>query len=153
MKLFIDSSLLVEYVKNTKTELLEYLVASESDLYISSTVVSEFFFHYLAIRGGKSPLTLKVNRQIASCLKQGEYTGFLQQFGFLEDLASVVTRAPELMQRHNLLPNDALILATCLHHSLPYLASYDENDFRDVCTAEGITLISSVDEAKQLLAD
>jgi predicted nucleic acid-binding protein len=153
MKVFLDSSLLIEYVKETKIELLEFLVASENGLCINSTVVSEFFFYYLAIQGKKSPLTLKVNKQIGGCLKEEKYAGFLQQFDFLADSASVVADVPMLMRKHNLLPNDALLLATCLHHSLPYLASYDENDFRDACTAEGITLISSEAEVKQLLAN
>lgn len=119
MKVFLDSSLLVEYIKETKTELLKYLVTSKRNLYISSTVVSEFFYYYLAVQGKKSPLTLKVNQKISGCLYEGKYTGFLQQFEFLRDPPNVVSRIPLLMQKHNLLPNDALILATCLHHSLP----------------------------------
>ena len=55
------------------------------------------------------------------------------------------------MRKHNLPPNDAIILATCLHHSVSYPASYDINGFKAACAAEGVTLISDVEEAKQPL--
>lgn len=55
------------------------------------------------------------------------------------------------MKKHNLLPNDALILATCLHHTLACLASCDVNNFAPGCSSEGITLISNLEEARQLM--
>ena len=45
-KVVLDSSILVEYVKQSKTELLDALAATETyDLYINSTVLSETTFH------------------------------------------------------------------------------------------------------------
>lgn len=41
------------------------------------------------------------------------------------------------------MPNDALILATCKHHGIPALASFDP-DFVAPCEAEGIALLRSV---------
>ncbi len=47
------------------------------------------------------------------------------------------------MQQVVLLPNDALILATCKLNGIDQLASYDA-DFAAACTGEGIQLIQSV---------
>jgi hypothetical protein len=57
--IFIDSSLLVEYVKKAQTDLLNALQGDSTlNLFINQTVVSEYLFHHLAINGGKSPRTL-----------------------------------------------------------------------------------------------
>ena len=49
-KIFLDSSILVEYVKGAKTDLLYYLLNDASyTLFISQIVVNEFYFHALAI--------------------------------------------------------------------------------------------------------
>ena len=149
VEVLTDSSLLIEYVKETKTELLEFLAGSETVLYINSAVLSEFFYHYVAVKGKKSPLSLKSSRQIGDHLEHAEYSVFLQQFGFLEAGARLVEDVPRLMKKHNLLPNDALILATCLSHKIPYLASYDVNDFASACADEGIVLLSDEQEAKR----
>jgi len=45
------------------------------------------------------------------------------------------------MQQYNLLPNDAIILATCKIHNITQLASHDK-DFEAACKAEGITLLT-----------
>lgn len=47
------------------------------------------------------------------------------------------------MVTYNLLPNDALILATCKLHNIKRLASYD-SDFARACIGEGIQLIQTV---------
>jgi len=96
-------------------------------------------------------MTIKRDGNISNVLSQYDPISVLKDFLVVSE-TSEVALVFSLMQKYNLLPNDALILATCLHHSLPYLASYDENDFRDACTAEGIKLIGSEAEATQLLA-
>ena len=153
MNVFADSSILVEHIKGNQTSFITSCLEKNAVLHISSTVVSEFLFYILAIRGNKSPLAIKSKGQISSYLNESEVSIFLNQFTILSTNTEIVSSVPGLMVKHNLLPNDALILATCLHHSLPYLASYGENDFRDACTAEGVTLISSEAEAKQFLAN
>ncbi|MGB3778883.1 MAG: hypothetical protein WA960_11040 [Tunicatimonas sp.] len=34
-------------------------------------------------------------------------------------------------------------------HKIPYLASYDVTDFASACAAEGIVLLSDIEEAKR----
>jgi predicted nucleic acid-binding protein len=51
----------------------------------------------------------------------------------------------DFMKIYNLLPNDALILATCKLENIAILASYD-TDFTKACLNEGIKLISKVED-------
>ena len=147
---FVDSSALVEYIKGKQTDLLDFLMNHRKDLAISNVVVSEFLYYFVGFKGNKSPLTLKRNNSIATVLNQYDPLLILNSFTPLSETndLSLVT---SLMSKHNLLPNDALILTTCLHHSIPYLASYDTNDFATACQAEGITLLDSVATAQQHL--
>ena len=63
--IFLDSSILIEYVKGSKTTLFESLLLKEHlELHYGMPVVSEYLFHYLAILGGKSPLAIKMGQQI-----------------------------------------------------------------------------------------
>jgi predicted nucleic acid-binding protein len=49
------------------------------------------------------------------------------------------------MEKYNLLPNDALIMATCKLSNIDWIASYD-GDFESICRDEGIQLIRSVSD-------
>jgi uncharacterized protein len=51
----------------------------------------------------------------------------------------------DFMKIYNLLPNDALILATCKLENITILATYD-TDFTKACLEEGIKLISKVED-------
>lgn len=148
VEVFLDSSVLVEYIKDRKVALLDYLLKHQRDLAINSTVISEFLFYFVGFVGNKSPMTLKRNNSIGSIIEQNNPIAILEGFTVLpesNDVALVVS----LMKEYNLLPNDALILATCLRHEIPYLASYDVTDFASACAAEGIVLLSDAEEAKQ----
>ena len=113
-KIFLDSSILVEYVKGAKTDLLDYLLNDASyTLFISQIVVSEFYFHALAAYGNKAPLTLKTSKLIGDIMHLHQPQQFLRLFDFLNDDANFVDASAQLMERYNLLPNDALILANC----------------------------------------
>ena len=46
----------------------------------------------------------------------------------------------KLMSKYNLLPNDAVILATCKLNNITKIASHD-SDFIIPCEAEGIELL------------
>lgn len=45
------------------------------------------------------------------------------------------------MSKYNLIPNDAIILATCISNNIEQLASYD-SDFIIPCREEGIVLLT-----------
>ena len=149
MIVFADSSILVEHVKGAQIDFIPFYARQGVTLHINSTVVSELLFHIVAIRSNKSPLTVKRTSRIPSYLNEDEAATFLDQFSVLPTTGEITKTVPGLMVKHNLLPNDAIILATCLHHSVPYLASYDVGDFAAACASEGVTLISDAKEASK----
>lgn len=63
-------------------------------------------------------------------------------FDILETNAKVIDQSIVLMNRYNLLPNDAIIIATCQVHKVKTIASTDK-DFAIVCRKENLNLISS----------
>lgn len=66
----------------------------------------------------------------------------LQYFKFIDSDSSIVQTVPKLMQQYNLLPNDAIIVATCKINSILFLASYD-SELLPVCEKEGIVFLKA----------
>ncbi len=140
-KIFIDSSILIEHLKKEKQKLLSRLLSDKTfDLNINEIVISEFLFHFLKINGNAAPQSLQSSEKIPSILSQSLDYNLLRLFHCLANDARLINIVPELMQRYNLLPNDAIILATCKVHSITKLASHD-TDFIEPCKAEGIELL------------
>lgn len=145
MNFFLDSSILIEYVKGNKTELLEQLFSRNINLYINDIVYSEFIFHFLALVSEKSPLTLKMNAGINKILSDYSPIELIENIGVLPIDKSIMTNSYELMKKYNLLPNDSLILATCIGYKIENLVSYD-SDFEVVSKSENIKLIQNSSE-------
>lgn len=149
-KIVLDSSVLIEYAKNSRPELFEGLLLQEKlDLCYGLPIVSEYLFHYLAIAGNKSPLTIKMNNQIGNILSVGHPMDIFRPLTFLPDSVEMVNEAFYLMQKYNLLSNDALILALCKQHGIKYLASFD-TDFVSACVGEDIQLVQSAKDYSML---
>ncbi|MCU0427850.1 MAG: PIN domain-containing protein [Candidatus Kapabacteria bacterium] len=145
----LDSCILIENFKGTRTEILSALWDKPRiRLCISETVVSEFVFHFLALSSGKAPLTMKVNQEIALLLQHHNPEAFLRYFTLLPADAQVASSALSLMKSYNLLPNDALILAVCKAHHISYLATFDP-DLLTACQNESITTVSNSADLEQ----
>jgi len=80
MKIFVDSSVIVEYIKGNQIDLLENLISSENELFVNAIVFSEFMFYYLAVIGEKSPLTLKESKLIKSIIDKHKPIELFQNF-------------------------------------------------------------------------
>ncbi|CCG99616.1 putative PIN domain protein [Fibrella aestuarina BUZ 2] len=113
------------------------------EMCVSETVLSEFAFYWIAIAGEKAPATLKRDGTIGSILTTYSPRPILDQLTFLASSPTIVPLYLRYMQQYNLLPNDALILATCKLHRISRLASYDA-DFGTACAGEGIQLIQQI---------
>jgi len=149
--IFVDSSLIVEYLKGFHKEFVDVLLVQKGyRLFISQTVVSEYLFYHLAEHGQKSPRTLKENKTIPAIFTDDPPLPFLQLFTWLPDHAGMLPLAVDYMTRYNLLPNDALILSACKHHGLPAIASFDP-DFEAPCQGEGVGLLRLVDDFHKFL--
>lgn len=141
IKVFVDSSLFIEYIKGNKTELLEKLFASELDLCINSTVLSELLYYYLGYYGGKSPRTLKENNAIQEVFLKNNPQELIDELTLITEDNSLKEQTINAMKKYNLLSNDAIILVDCKNNQINYVASYD-SDFEDFCKGENINLIS-----------
>jgi len=150
MNFFLDSSVLIEYVKGNKAELLEQLFSHNINLYINDIVYSEFMFHFLALVSEKSPLTLKMNSGINKVLTDFSPIDFLEGIEILPVDKSIITNSYELMKKYNLLPNDSLIVATCIGYNIENLVSYD-SDFEIVSKSEKIKLIQNTSDMNFVL--
>ena len=64
MKIFVDSSVLIEFANERRPELLDALLDSSHELYINNIVVSEFVYKLLGIIAGKSPMSVCESGQI-----------------------------------------------------------------------------------------
>ncbi len=141
--IFVDSSVLIEGEKGNRPELILALTQRPGlPLFISSVVVSEYLFHFLAMHTKVSPRTVKERGQIGVVLQGNSNYKAFTQFELVDVAPKDLSSVASLMADYNLLPNDALIVATCLSRDIGGLASFDP-DFSDVCAAKGLALIDS----------
>ncbi|WP_366513876.1 PIN domain-containing protein [Thermococcus aggregans] len=66
----------------------------------------------------------------------------------MEITSEITLLSTEISRKYGLLPNDALILATCKFYSIKYLISFD-SDFENACKKEGIVLIDSLEKLRK----
>lgn len=139
----IDSSLLVEFTKGARKKLLLSLINNpDNACCINETVVSEYlYYYYLILKGGTSPRSLQSSEKINEIISHSNDYMLLENFLFLSTDILLFSLVPDYMSKYNLLPNDAIILATCKIHNITQLASHDK-DFAEPCKAEGITLLT-----------
>jgi predicted nucleic acid-binding protein len=155
MKCIIDSCIFIENFKGKEGVKILFLKTVENfDCFITETIFSEVFYKVLGLIGGKSPQVLKEKKEISKILNKEEiklYIKLLTSFPVFGTNFSILNSAHNLVKVHNLLPNDALILATCKHYGIKYLISIDKEDFTIPCEKEGIVLIDSVEKLKEVL--
>jgi len=133
MKIFMDSSIIIETLKGNKKaiEVVATLLGKVCDveLFINPIVFSETVFQLYY----KKRFSLD------------EIKGFITKAKILAEDEVITRKSLDLIVEYNLKPNDALILATCKHYGIPYLISLD-SDFRRACEKEGIILIDSFEK-------
>ncbi|HUH75633.1 MAG TPA: PIN domain-containing protein [Chitinophagales bacterium] len=146
-KIFIDSSVLIEYFKGSKLELLEQLALIPNlKLQINETVISEVIYHIIGFYSNISPVTLKRKGKISELLSSIDLNGFLQNFDIIYSNIDI-DHLIQLMANGNYLPNDALILNCCLENNIQYLATYD-SDFNNQFIQSKLQIISSIEDMK-----
>ncbi|SFP61355.1 type II toxin-antitoxin system VapC family toxin [Parafilimonas terrae] len=144
-RIFVDSSVLVEPLQNRKVEFYKDLILNHTFTCCINTIeVSEYLYKYIGLQNLGSPQTVQENKKTAEALQPYFITRTLEEFQLLEINSTVLSQVPELMSKYNLLPNDAIILATCKIHGIKQLASHD-TDFEEACKTEGIELLTEKD--------
>lgn len=150
-EIFLDSCVLIEYTKGNQTDFLDNLLENPNNkLFDNIIVISEFLFYYLAIKYQKSPLSVKESKQIEQILIQNSsYENFLKLFVPIEIHKEFIDDSIILMKEYNLLPNDALILSSCLHHKIQYLATFDK-DLIHAGKSENLIILSNIENLKSI---
>ncbi len=134
--LFIDSSVIVRYYTGDPEakRALEPVISGEAVGYINSVVFSEVLFVLLKLLTGMRAYELKdrpgrVKETIRLLNKQ---IAFLQRyFTELEVNEEIKEIALGVTERYGLLPNDAIIAATCKHYNIDTIITFDK-DFKRV---------------------
>jgi predicted nucleic acid-binding protein len=85
MKIFLDSSVLIEYENGRNQALFETLLdMPKLELCLNSVVASEFFYKLLGILGNRSPMAIKESKKIKETLEKHETDSFLSYFTLLD---------------------------------------------------------------------
>ena len=141
----LDSSILVEYIKDDRKVLLEEMLIRNLELSYNSVLVSEYLYYFVGYYGKKAPRTLKESNRVASVLAEQNPMELLTYFTQITNSHPSTQDVVRLMKTYNMLPNDAIILAHCLSAGIKFLASYDLTDFTIPCREEGIVLLDSIE--------
>jgi predicted nucleic acid-binding protein len=144
LKVFVDSCIFIQSFKKPSTEqalnlmhlILECYRENRIVPFINLVVENEVI--YILFFKKKSAFDLK------------GFLQFLDGFQFLDINLEIRNLYRKFVFKYGLLPNDALILATCKHYGLHCLASTDA-DFQNPCEREGIVLLSSAEELEKEL--
>ncbi|WP_297555934.1 type II toxin-antitoxin system VapC family toxin [Thermococcus sp.] len=146
---FIDTNIIIEHLGGN-IDLLD-LRERFDILYSNSIVFSEALMVYLRALTGERPYTLKHNPYIIRNLREEllDFSRLFELFLDLEINRAIETLAVEYLTKYGLLPNDALILATCKFYDVKYLISFD-SDFANACENEGIHLLDDPEKITML---
>jgi len=150
-RFFIDSNVIINYFYGDKTakELIE-TAEKVGEIFINGIVLTEVFIRYLKDITGEKSYTLKHKPELVKAVDKTPLYSVIGKFLFLSDNILIGQDAISLMDDYGLLPNDAIILATCKFYGIKYLISFDE-DFEKACKEEGIVLISSLEKLRAIL--
>jgi len=133
---FIDSNIIIKYFAGDAQarNILKPVISGEMRGFINNIVFSEVLFITIRLLTGLKAYELRKNPEtIQKTLETiNENIRFLRDYFIeLEINDEVKELALEIMKEHGLLPNDALIAATCRYYKINTLATFDE-DFKRI---------------------
>jgi len=136
---FIDSSVFLDFLegKERAKALLEEYSGLEGC--INAIVFSEVLFVYIKAETGKKSYELKKEPEFVKSVELGDIAELLGRYRTLDIGEAVNSEAKGFITKYGLLPNDALIAATCKHHGIKKIATFDP-DFKRVDFLEIIEL-------------
>lgn len=151
-RFFIDSNVILDYFygnRNAK-EIIE-TAENAGEIFINGIVLTEVSVRYLKDKTGEKSYTLKHKPELVKNVDKSPLYAVLSKFLYLPDNVLIGEDAVTLMDMYGLLPNDAVILATCRFYGVKYLISFD-SDFREACSREGIILIESKEKLDEIIS-
>ena len=136
MKVFFDSNIFIKYLAGAEEakKLIDKVERGEWRGYVNDVVVSEVVYGYLRLvlnvsRYKLRDYVVKHVDKVMELLEQDVYPLFTD-FEHLPTSVGI-DRVLEYMANYKLLPNDALIAATCRTYGIDTIATLDE-DFKRV---------------------
>ena len=140
--MFIDTNVFYNFMFETElTSKAVKILEIDDRLVTSFTVVNENLY-ILARKLAEREFCVKSSKKFREFISENGYEPFRKEmemlFTMLEDLSveiltdhQDVSEIWEIMCEYKLLPNDALIVATCRHYGIKKIATFDE-DFKRV---------------------
>ena len=140
--IMVDTNVFYNFLFETElTEKATKIFELEEPLFTSFTVINETLY-VISRKIAERKFNIRSYRKFREFVSSNGYEHFLEEltkfFSLLDDLDITVLRDYqnvseiwELMKNYNLLPNDALIAATCKHYGIRKIATFDE-DFKKV---------------------
>jgi len=140
--IMVDTNVFYNFLFETElTEKATKIFELEEPLFTSFTVINETLY-VISRKIAERKFNIRSYRRFREFVSSNGYEHFLEEltkfFSLLDDLDITVLRDYqnvseiwELMKNYNLLPNDALIAATCKHYGIRKIATFDE-DFKRV---------------------
>jgi predicted nucleic acid-binding protein len=134
---FVDSNVIIHHLAgdNKAKEIIENVESGGDTGYINQIVVSEVIFICLKLKTKKSAFELKKAPDIVKRVDLKNVYELLDTFIELQSDKEITRSAEDVIARYGLLPNDALIAATCKHHGIRKLATFN-GDFKQVAFVE-----------------
>ncbi|MEM4617116.1 MAG: type II toxin-antitoxin system VapC family toxin [Archaeoglobaceae archaeon] len=131
MEVFFDSNVFLHHLANTRevaSKLLEDVENGKITGFINDVVVSEVIYGYLRALTNLKPHQL----QSKLCKIDFDLSPIKELLSLFRVLScSFGVEVAEIVEKYKLLPNDALIAATCKHYGIKKIATFDE-DFKRV---------------------
>ncbi len=140
--IMVDTNVFYNFLFETElTEKATRIFELEEPLFTSFTVINETLY-VISRKIAERKFGIRSYRRFREFVSSNGYEHFLEEltkfFNLLDDLGITVLRdyqntseVWELMKNYNLLPNDALIAATCKHYGIKKIATFD-GDFKRV---------------------
>ena len=140
--IMVDTNVFYNFLFETKlTGKASKIFELGEQLFTSFTIMNETLY-IISRKMAERKFNIKSSRKFREFISDRGYEPFVEElmkfFNLLDDFYIVVlkdyqnvTEIWELMKNCKLLPNDALIAATCKHHGIKKIATFDE-DFKRV---------------------
>ena len=140
--IMVDTNVFYNFLFETElTEKATRIFELEEPLFTSFTVINETLY-VISRKIAERKFGIRSYRRFREFVSSNGYEHFLEEltkfFNLLDDLDITVLRdyqntseVWELMKNYSLLPNDALIAATCKHYGIKKIATFD-GDFKRV---------------------
>jgi len=130
---FIDSNVILNHLRDdeSSTEILKKIQREEIKGYINQIVFSEVLYIYMKYVTKEKSYKLKKNPEIVKNIKIRDVVALFDLFEFLHFDRSILKLTRDVITTYGLLPNDALIAATCKFYGIKDIATFD-NDFKRV---------------------